>query len=366
MEWFCSRVRRKMIEMMIMLGGKGGELFPLTKAVFQPNIISDYPQYGKAANIAVSSDGTVMAMHNGSVVKIFRFVSGTWNLESTTATTYPTVEYSNPTFSFSDDGSKLFIQTSGEVLAFERSGSVWTKSTVVVGGITGIKSTYNGVAVFLEDYDSVSTVRIYSKPVSSWVLQQTINVPRDPSSAAGVSFNVSTNGQYIVTHNAAASSTKTYPVYKWNGSTFASYGTVTVNTPGGGAGAYSKYDVSDDGITFVSVRDSLTGLQDTMVAKYSGGSWSQVTSPGFAIPRSESYRVSLSSDGKFVATLGSSSTFVYRLSPSGIFISKHTLVPTAYSSYLIGAPVFNSLGSEIYTPLSVYSTGPIGLLTNKR
>lgn len=368
MEWLCSWVRRKMIELMIMLGGKGGELFPSSKRILQTNIITDYPQYGDPTLMAVSSDGLVLAMSNGSVVKIARYVSGAWSVEASIATTYPVSSGNYPSLCFSADGTKLFALTTGDIIVFERSGSTWAMSTIVVGYYSAIKpvSNRNGVAVFYEDYSVGSTLEIYTKPSSSWTVLQTISIPRAAGSAANVSFSVSSNGDYIVTHNAADSTTKVYRTYKWNGSTFATNGDITATTTNGTGGSHSKYTISDDGSTFVATNTPISGSTNAIVAKYSGGSWSQISTPGVVIPSVESYVLNISSDGQFLITKGSYSTFVYRMSSSGLFISKHTLVPSEYSGYLISYPSISPSASDVYTLIAPYGAGPIHLLTNKR
>lgn len=355
-----------MIEMMIMLGGKGGELFPLTKATVQTNVISDYPIYDTKECFAASPDGLVVATanSNSTAIKIARFVSGSWTLEATITITYPTGSSNHgPSLQFSEDSTRLFVLTSGEVLVIERSGSTWTKSTVVVGAFDGIRtvSNRNGVAIFKDNGDGTFSLKVYTKPVSSWTVLQTINI----TGSLG-SFSISNNGDYIVTNDGSGTSTKTYVTYKWNGTTFASNGNAVLSVNSGGAGSHSKYAISDDGSTLVVSSTPLSAGVFSSIGKFSGGSWSQVSSPNLFIPKVESVFFRISADGQFIATAGLQSTYVYRLSSSGVFISKHTLTPSAYSSNLIGFPVINTLGSEVYTPLSVYGTGPIHLQTNKR
>lgn len=355
-----------MIETMIMLGGKGGELFPLTKATVQTNVISDYPQYGSFSSLATNSDGTVVATFNSNstAIKISRLVSGSWTLESTTTLTYPPgSDYLKPPLQFSADGTKLFALTSGEVIAIERSGSTWTKSVVVAGNFDAIEpvSYRDGVATFKNNGDGTFSLKVYTKPVSSWTVLQTINI-----TGGYCSFSISDNGDYIVTNDGSGTSSKTYVTYKWNGATFASNGNAVVSITSGGVGSHARYAISDDGNTLVISSTPLSGGVAAVVAKYSGGSWSQVTTPNFSIPSIESYILKISSDGGFIATLGPQSSYAYRLSSSGIFISKHTLTPPAYATNLIGPPQINPSGSEIYTPIATYGTGPIHLQTNKR
>lgn len=357
-----------MIETMIMLGGKGGELFPLTKATVQTNVISDYPQSSSFSSLATNSDGTVVATFNSNAtaIKISRLVSGSWTLESTTTLTYPPgSDYLKPPLQFSADGAKLFALTSGEVIAIERSGSTWTKSVVVAGNFDAIQpvSNRNGVATFKNNGDGTFSLKVYTKPISSWTVLQTINITSGLSS-----FSISSNGDYIVTSDGSGTSTRTYVTYKWNGTAFGSNGnaTVSITGSGSGTGSHSRYTISDDGNILAISSTPLQGGVSTVIAKYSGGSWSQVATPNFSIPSIESGILKISSDGGFIVTRGQQSTFAYRLSSSGIFISKHTLTPPAYATNLIGPPQINPSGSEIYTPIATYETGPIHLQTNKR